>query len=81
MPPNTLIAEMVKVLSEINPSISVSDEHKRACLNLAYRIAKVKGWEQRDVLNGKMGETINIWRMILEFAKGDDWLSTRGLLI
>ena len=79
-PPNTLTAEMSKIFKTLNPNIQIEPNvHYPPCLQIAYRIAKMKGWQQKDVLNGKMQETLESWKTIAEFAKNDEWLQTRSL--
>lgn len=76
-----LVVEMAKIFKEFNPSIQIEPEvHYPSCLQIAYRIAKIKGWEKQSVLNGKMNNTLESWKNIVEFAKQDTWLSTRSLI-
>jgi hypothetical protein len=76
-----LVVEMAKIFKEFNPSIQIEPEvHYPSCLQIAYRIAKIKGWEKQSVLNGKMNDTLESWKSIVEFAKQDTWLSTRSLI-
>lgn len=76
-----VVVEMVKIFKSKNPSYPIDpDSHYPQCLQIAYRIAKLKGWENKEVLNGKMKETLKSWELIVDFVLADDWLSTRGLI-
>jgi len=78
---NTLVTNMVKIFNKRNPNIKIQPEvHFPPCLQIAYRIAKMKGWEDKEVLNGKMEETLTSWSKIVDFVLADDWLSTRSLM-
>jgi hypothetical protein len=78
---STLVTDMIKIFKERNPSYPIdADAHYPQVLQIAYRIAKMKGWEQRDVLNGKMNDTLKSWTTIVDFILTDDWLTTRGLI-
>lgn len=76
-----LVNEMVKIFTSRNPNYSIiPNEHYPQCLQIAYRIAQLKGWDKKDVLNGKKDETLKSWETIVDFIKTDDWMSTRGLI-
>lgn len=77
----SLVKEMISIFKKSNPVFQViPNEHYPQCLQLAYRIAKLKGWNNQEVVNGKMKETLKSWEKIVEFVKKDEWLSTRGLI-
>jgi len=76
-----VVFEMANIFKKYNPNIQIEpDAHYAPCLQIAYRIAKLKGWEEKEVLNGKMGDTLKSWEKIVLFVKSDDWLSTRSLI-
>lgn len=78
---NTLVTDMIKIFKERNPSYPIDAEaHYPQVLQIAYRIAKMKGWEQKEVLNGRMRDTLKSWTTIVDFILTDDWLTTRGLI-
>lgn len=78
---NSIVTEMIKIFKTRNPNYPITPkDHYPQCLQIAYRIAQMKGWEQKDVLNGKMQETLKSWTKIVDFIKTDDWMSTRGLI-
>ncbi len=79
--PSGIVFEMTKIFKKYNPAIQIEPEiHFAPCLQMAYRIAKMKGWEEKDVLNGKITEALKSWEKIVEFVKSDEWLSTRSLI-
>ena len=72
---------MAKIFKKHNSNIHIDkNAHYPACLQIAYRIAILKGWQKEEVLNGKMQETLKSWEIIVEFIKTDEWLSTRSLI-
>jgi len=76
-----VVFEMAKIFKKYNPLIEiVPTEHYGPCLQIAYRIAAMKGWKEQDVINGKMGETLKSWEKIVLFVKSDSWLATRSLI-
>lgn len=76
-----IVFEMARLFKNYNPSFLIEPEsHYAPCLQIAYRIAKMKGWEEKDVLNGKMQDTLLSWEKIVLFVKSDEWLSTRSLI-
>jgi len=75
-----LIVEMSKVFKEKNPEYPFSQtEDFHACLDIAYNIAELKNWTKHEVVNGKMNECLESWRVIVDFIKEDGWLNTRSL--
>lgn len=76
-----IVFEMAVIFKKYYPIIQIEPEvHYPPCLQIAYRIAKLKGWEEKEVLNGKMKDTLTSWEKIVAFAKADSWLSTRSLI-
>jgi hypothetical protein len=50
-----------------------------ACLEIAYKIAKQKGWKKNQVTNGKLNECLSEWMTIVDFVKSDSWFSTKSI--
>lgn len=76
-----IVLDMIAIYKKYNPHFDVEPEvHYAPCLQIAYRIAKKKKWEQKEVFNGKMSETLISWEKIVQFVKADTWLSTRSLI-
>lgn len=76
-----LVIEMAKIFKKYNPIIEIIPTlHYPPCLQIAYRIAKLKGWQQADVLNGKMPDTLKSWEKIVEFTKTEDYLASRSII-
>lgn len=75
-----LVPEMMKILKSAYPFYA-EDEEKDfpACLSIAYKIAKQKGWMKDSVLNGNMGQTLDAWGKIVEFSMSDKWYATRSV--
>ncbi len=76
-----IVFEMINIFKKHNPHIQIiPDVHYAPCLQIAYRIAAGKGWEPKEVVNGKLEATVKSWENIVLFVKGDDWLSTRSII-
>jgi hypothetical protein len=70
-----IIQEMMKTWKTHNPSYYEEPElDYSACLEIAYKIAKMKKWRKEEVLNGKMPETLMSWGKIVVFVKYDSFL-------
>jgi len=50
-----------------------------ACLEIGYKIASAKGWDRRDVVNGKKTDIISEWMLMISFIRSDKWYSTRSI--
>lgn len=50
-----------------------------ACLSIAYKIGKNKGWEQNDVIGNKKSQVLIIWETVVIFSASDKWFSTRSI--
>lgn len=50
-----------------------------ACVQIAFKIAKSKGWMKEAVTNGKLEETVAFWTEIVQFSKTDNWFATRSI--
>jgi Domain of unknown function (DUF4373) len=75
-----IVVEMIKIFKEYNPSYYFDkDSDYSACLQLAYKIAEVKGYKRSDVISTKEKDVLKSWRKIVEFVRTDDWLKTRSL--
>lgn len=71
---NMIVSEMIKVWNRHNPRL-LSDIEKdySACLEIAYKIATVKGWKKSDVIKFKELDVINSWDKIMIFIKSDNF--------
>jgi len=70
----SIIGEMTKVWMELNPSYQLEENNDYPpLLNIAYKIAKIKGWQKSEVVNGKLEETAKSWQTVAKFIKGDDF--------
>lgn len=77
---NLLGPRMVKVFQASYPTYPVDQESDfSACLQIAYKIAKSKGWMKEAVVNGKLNDTVEFWTQIVEFSQTDSWFSTRSI--
>lgn len=75
-----LVVEMAKIFTDENPEYFFNKEMDySACLQIAYNIAHMKKWSKVEVLNGKMNEALDSWKIIVPFIKADKWLRTRSL--
>lgn len=70
---NTIIGKMEYVWKKCNPSYQWCDDDKPALLEIAYKIAKAKGWNKGEVVNGKLDQTSASWENIANFVRGDDF--------
>lgn len=69
-----IVLEMMKVWKKHNPSYVEENENDYpACLQIAYKIAKAKGWKENEVLNGKLQDTLVSWGRISEFIRSDSF--------
>ncbi len=67
-----IVLEMMKVWKKHNPKYAEDEFNDYpACLQIAYKIAKAKGWKESDVLNGKLENTLVSWDKICDFIKND----------
>ncbi len=75
-----VVLEMVKIFKEFNQGYYFDkDSDYPACLQLAYKLADMKGIKRSDVLDVKEQDILQSWRKIVEFIRTDDWLRTRSL--
>jgi hypothetical protein len=75
-----LLPRMVKVFKSSYPDYPSDQEIDfPACLQIAQKIAKSKGWKRESVCNGNLEDTVGIWTEIVEFSKGDSWFSSRSI--
>lgn len=69
-----IVKEMMKVWKKHNPNYPDNDyvdfPH---LLNIAYNIAKAKGWEQQEVINGRLESTLISWETIVKFIRKDSF--------
>lgn len=78
---STIVSEMFKIFKKHN-SHYPSDKTKdfTACFQIAIKIAESKGWEQKDLLNGKQTDALKAWEKIVAFIISDTWFSKRSLV-
>jgi hypothetical protein len=75
-----LVPEMMKILKSSYPFYAEDEINDYpACLAIAYKIAKQKGWMKESVVNGNMDETLMAWHKIVEFSTSDKWYATRSV--
>lgn len=75
-----LVPEMMVVFKSAYPFYPINEtEDFPACLSIAYKIAKQKGWMKESVVNGNMDETLAAWAKIVEFSTSDKWYATRSI--
>lgn len=71
---NTLIGKMCFIWKKYNPNYQWYEvDDYPALLDIAYKIAKAKGWEKHEVVNGKLEATEKSWDSITEFIKTNDF--------
>lgn len=77
---NSIVSNMLKVFKKLNPKYP-EDKNKdfTACFQIAVKIAKSKGWEQHEILNGKQKSVLESWETIVTFIVSDKWFCTRAL--
>lgn len=67
-----IVQDMYKVWMKHNPDYQYDETVDfPALLNLAYKIAKSKKWEPKEVIKEKLAECIASWDNIALFVKGD----------
>lgn len=75
-----IVLEMMKVWNKYNPNYLKENENDYpACLQIAYKIAKDKGWKQSEVLNGKLQATVSDWDSIVQFIKAHSFFRKLSL--
>lgn len=71
---DTIVGRMASVWMKVNPKYQMEELNDfPPLLKIAYKIAKAKGWQQSDVTNGKLDETVNSWDKVVSFIRGDDF--------
>jgi len=75
-----LVPEMMQKFKTAYPFYAADDDADfPACLSIAYKIAKQKGWMKESVVNGKMQDALAAWEKIIEFSMSDKWYATRSI--
>lgn len=75
-----LVVEMARLFTDAVPEYFFDrDSDYSACLQIAYNIAEMKKWSKAEILNGKMTDTLESWKVIISFVNEDKWLNTRSL--
>ncbi len=69
---NMIVTEMMKVWNRHNPkSLFDIDKDYSACLEIAHKIAQVKGWNKSEVIKSKELEVLISFNKIMQFVKAD----------
>lgn len=77
---NALTPRMVQIFKTSYPFYPVDEKTDfPSCLQIAYKIAKQKGWLKDSVLNGNMMDTLEAWGKIVAFSTTDKWYATRSI--
>lgn len=77
---SSIVSKMFEIFKNYNKSYPF-DKNKdfTACFQIAVKIGTSKGWEQKDILNGKQKEVLEAWDKIACFIFSDEWFSTRSI--
>mgnify|MGYP001379918333 CR=1 FL=1 len=76
----SLSPKMVEVFKKSYPFYPVDEKMDfTSCLQIAYKIAKQKGWTKESVLNGNLPQTLEAWEKIVSFSTTDKWYATRSI--
>lgn len=69
-----IVTEMMKVWNKHNPkSLFDIDKDYPSCLDIAYKIAQVKGWSKSDVIKFNELHVLKSWSKIMTFIKSDNF--------
>jgi uncharacterized protein YdaU (DUF1376 family) len=72
--PHLIIPKMAAVWVAKNKSYPIDNNVDYPALSsIGKKIAKMKGWDEREILNGKMNETIVSWTKIVDFIAGNEF--------
>lgn len=72
--------QMVQIFKNHFPDYPVDQENDfPACLTIAQKIAKVRGWPEASITNGKQGAVAAQWEKFSIFAAADDWYQTKSI--
>lgn len=72
--------EMIKSFKSVYPQYPVDKiNDATACLQIAYKIAEMKGWPKQSVLTSKKDEALSEWQKIISKSSTDKWYSTRSI--
>lgn len=78
--PTGLAGNMIQIFKESYPKYPEdADVDPPNCLQIAYKIARTRGWTNESVTNGKLTDVLLEWRSIVTFSKSDPWYSTRSI--
>lgn len=78
--PVGIAPDMVAEFSKSFPDYPVErDLDFSACLQIAYKIAKTKGWKKDAVVRELAPNILSIWIKMVAFIRSDKWFSTRSL--
>lgn len=75
-----LAPDMLKAFKTVYPFYPVDEQQDlTACLQIAYKIAKQKGWQKDSVLKENLKDTLDAWDKIISFSTNDKWYATRSI--
>ena len=75
-----IVVEMMKIWKKYNPSYFEDKEFDYpSCLQIAYKIAKAKGWKKNDIIDFKKYDTLKSWEKIVSFVVLDPFLKNLAL--
>lgn len=73
LPKVGIVAEMLDVVKKYFPKYPDSEDDPTALLQIAYKIAKMQGWPEQSVMNGKQKSTVSKWEETVIWIRSDDW--------
>lgn len=72
--------KMVTAFKQAYPKYPIDyNSDLEACLQIAYKIARLNGWTKESVTNGRLEDTLTQWQQIVTFSKTDKWYSSRSI--
>ena len=75
-----IVLEMIKVWKKYNPAyLEDKESDYTACLQMAYKIARIKGWKEGDVINFRELDAVMSWGKIMAFVSIDAFLKNLPL--
>lgn len=75
-----IVPDMFKIFKKHHQNYPIDKERDySSCLQMSYKIAQSKGWEEKEAISSKKQEVLKIWEKIVLFTVSDKWFSTRAL--
>jgi len=69
-----LVPEMIELWKRVNPAYHFDNNvDSQACLQIAYRIAKIEKWKKAEVVSDKKNECLRKWDEIIKVIISDKW--------